>query len=86
MFLDDSYMAVAMKYGVVILIITLFILCIGQKRALDAKKRIIIYVGGIIALHSFMEHHLLEVAYNPLLLLIFANINKTAVEARKEKI
>lgn len=86
MFLDDSYMAIAMKYGVVILIITLFILCIGQKRALDAKKRIIIYVGGIIALHSFMEHHLLEVAYNPLLLLIFANINKTAVEARKEKI
>ena len=37
-------------------------------------------------LHSFMEHHLLEVAYDPFLLVLFADIDTADKEKSGRKI
>lgn len=74
-FLDDSYMAIAMKYGLLVFIVVLILLVIGQHKAMKNNMTIIVLMGGVIAIHSIMEHHLLEIAYNPLLMLAFAGLN-----------
>ena len=40
-----------------------------------AGRITMVFAIAFIALHSFMEHHLMDVAYNPFILCVFANLN-----------
>ncbi len=73
-FLDDSYIRIALLYGIILFFIVLAVLFISGIRAINTERIIILFALAVIGLHSFMEHHLLEIAYNPLLLLCFANL------------
>ena len=81
-FIDDSFLRIALKYGVVLLVVVLAIFwCCGVK-AIKSRRIIIVASIAIVALHSFMEHHLIEVAYNPLLCLLFAKCRNLDGEDR----
>lgn len=86
LFLDDSYMAIALKYGIVILAVVIVIFAVGQHRAYQNNRLMIVLVGIAIALHCFMEHHLIEAAYNPFMMLIFAKIGAYTYKERKHKL
>jgi len=73
-FLDDSYIRIAVLYGIILLLLVLGMLFVDGIRTIKTKRIIILVALAVVGLHSFMEHHLLEIAYNPLLLLIFADL------------
>ena len=71
-FLDDSYIRIALMYGVVLLVVVLIMFWNNGVKAIRSKHCIILCAIAVIGLHSFMEHHILEIAYNPLLVYTFA--------------
>ncbi len=75
-FLDDSYIRIAICYGVVLLLVVLAVLIISHFRALNAKRWMLFAAMIIVCVHSFMEHHLLELAYNPFLFCLFADLTR----------
>lgn len=74
-FIDDVYIRILLEYGLVLLIVTLLLLVFVSHRSRNEKRNIIAICIFIIAVHSIMEHHLLEIAYNPFVLAMFASLN-----------
>lgn len=84
-FLDSTYIRIALLYGLVLLIVTLLIFWIAGKRAIANKRFIIVVAIAVIAVHGFMEHHILEIAYNPILCFLFARCNKIEIKNKLEE-
>ena len=74
-FIDDSYIRIAILYGVVLLIVVLGLTFYNGFRSIKCKRIVVLIALVVIGLHSFMEHHLLELAYNPLLVLPLVSLN-----------
>lgn len=74
-YIDSSYCLILLQYGAAVLLI----ICIWNMwtagRAVKAKKRRMVVALALISIHSMIEHHLLELAYNPFLLLVFADMS-----------
>lgn len=70
-FLDDSYIRIALMYGIVLFIIALVLFYLDGVKAIKDNRIIILIAIAVIGLHSFMEHHILEIAYNPILCYTF---------------
>lgn len=72
-FLDSSYVLMLIRYGIMVFasVITIFVL--SSWRAAKQKDYTLLWILALISLQCVMEHHLLEIAYNPFLLLVFAN-------------
>lgn len=75
-FLDSSYIRIALLYGVILFVVTLLVLWRAGKHAIMNKRIIVVIAIMVIAVQSFMEHHILEIAYNPILCLVFAKCNQ----------
>lgn len=73
-FIDDSYLKILLEYGVVCFGILMIIFLIINKKLIENKQDILLLMMVAIAIHSFMEHHLIEIVYNPFILLLFARI------------
>lgn len=72
-FVDCSYMLILVRYGlVVLLVVCLHSVCLGRK-ALRHKDRRLLMAVALVAVHSMIEHHLPEIAYNFFLMLPFAD-------------
>lgn len=74
-FLDDSYLRMALIYGIVILIVVLLMMIIIANRAIRYQRCMLYLAMLLIALHCFMEQHMLEMAFNPFILGMFADMN-----------
>lgn len=75
-FLDDSYLRMALIYGIVILIVVLLMMIIIANRAVRYQRCMLYLAMLLIALHCFMEQHLLEMAFNPFILGMFADMDR----------
>ena len=73
-FLDDMYIRALFEYGIIVFALMLIILIVIAHRAVQAEHYVLFAAVIMIGVHSLMEHHLLEVAYNPFLLILFAKI------------
>lgn len=71
-FLDDSYMRIALLYGLVLLIVVLLLMVLSKVRAVRADRMTLFVAMLVVAIHCVMEHHLLESAYNPFIFCVFA--------------
>lgn len=76
-FIDSSYCLILLQYGSVILITTCILYMWTVKRAINVGNRRLAMALALIAIHSMIEHHLLELAYNPFLLLAFGELIHT---------
>lgn len=88
-FVDSSFCLILVRYGILSLITVLAIFSFTAVKALKSGNRRIVFALALIAIHSMIEHHLLELAYNPFLLLSFCSMKKTQDErsiAKREKI
>ena len=75
-FLDSSYLSIALKYGLMVLgAILLIWLCIGLKAKRD-QDIVLLLLLAIISVQCMVEHHMIEVAYNPFLMALFANLER----------
>ena len=71
-FIDCSYIKMLVCYGLVVSILIWIAYNLLGYRAIKAHDIYLIWVIGVIGLHCTMEHHLMEIAYNPFLLAVFA--------------
>lgn len=82
-FVDSSYVLILVRYGLLILLILCLLYILLGKKALQNGHGKIVLATTIIAIHSMIEHHFLEVSYNLFLLLPFADF--TMQSSRKEQ-
>lgn len=89
-FLDSSYINIALQYGVLILGIVLIICCCIGFRAREEKNWIFLWIMSIVAVQCMIEHHMLDISYNPFLWALFANTVSEPIrelkQVRKEKL
>ena len=71
-YIDCSYIKMLVCYGLVVSIFIWMAYTLLGHRAVKAHDIYLIWVIGVIGLHCTMEHHLMEIAYNPFLLAVFA--------------
>lgn len=73
-FVDSSYVLVCIRYGTVLFILTILGFLWLAIRVKRTKRRYMLVLLAVMALQSVIEHHLIDIAYNPFVLLIFSNI------------
>lgn len=83
-FIDDSYLRILLEYGYIAFIVVFVLLLLMSKKAADKKQYIIVIALVVIAIHSVMEHHMMEIEYNPLWLVLFASIGTDDYSKLKE--
>ncbi len=80
-FVDSSYIMILVRYGAIVLA-ALFIQYIWmEKKAIKAGLKKLAWAAALIAVHSVIEHHLLELTFNLLLVLPFADFENKESEA-----
>ena len=84
-FLDWSYISIGMKYGIVFLILVLFVI-IYLLRKFYYENELMLIVLLLLLIQSTMEHHLIQYWYNPFLVLIFAKIKFESYYTEKKDI
>lgn len=73
-FVDSSYCMILLRYGTAVLLALCVLSMWATRKAIRAKNRRLAVAMAMIAVHSLIEHHLTELAYNPFLLLAFAEL------------
>lgn len=84
-YLDDSYIRIALEYGILVLLIVLIIWIVISNRAINTSRNILLVALVMITIHCFMEQHLLEIAYNPFILALFADLQVRSNYVQKDK-
>lgn len=74
-FVDSSYCMVLVRYGLMVFLVmcVLYVMCAW--RAGKSNRRRLLVVLSLVAVHSAVEHHILELAYNIFLILPFARLH-----------
>lgn len=80
------YLRMLFEYGIIVFAVVLILLIVIGHRAIGAKQYVLFAAIVMIGVHSFMEHHLLEVAYDPFLLVLLAGIDTADEEKSGRKI
>lgn len=78
-FVDSTYPLLLIRYGVMLILMLGFLWVWVTRQAVRYGDRRLAFVLGIIAFHSFSEHHFIEVHYNIFLLLPFAAFSAESV-------
>lgn len=73
-FLDSSYIKILLQYGVILLVIIVAMFTINAYRAHKEKQYYLLIALNLMAVQCVVEHHVLEIAYNPFLLMTLADI------------
>lgn len=74
-FLDCSYMELLFKSGWVILVFDIVIFCLISYRFLRARQWVRLFVLVAVAVQCSVEHHMIDLAYNPFWLMLFTPID-----------
>lgn len=75
-YLDDSYIRILLEYGLVVFVVTLAVLVLSSRKAAMENKFVLVIALVAIAVQSVMEQHLIDIAYNPMILALFATLSK----------
>lgn len=78
-FVDSSYVMIFVRYGSVLLILTVTAFVWIAIKAKKAGKRHILILLWVMAIQCVVEHHMLEIAYNPFILFAFARIGDSII-------
>lgn len=73
-YLDDSYIRILFEYGALVFVAAIILMVVIGHKALKTNSIVLFAAIAIIGIHSFMEQHLMELAYNPFVLLLFATL------------
>ena len=84
-FLDCSYTNILIRFGIIAAILLLVIWTIILIRAIRVNDRRLVLVMGLIAVHSFEEHHFAEILYNPVTALLLCSFMAPSIEKKGEE-
>ena len=72
-YIDCSYIKMLICYGLLASVVIWVAYMLLGRRAVKDGNIWLVWMLGVIGLHCTMEHHLMEIAYNPFLLALFAH-------------
>ncbi|MBE5943285.1 MAG: hypothetical protein E7258_00025 [Lachnospiraceae bacterium] len=72
-FIDSSYLNILFRYGAFVLICTVLLLFITSIVARQRKDYVSLFIIALIAVHCIMEHHLLDLQFDPFIFLLFSS-------------
>ncbi len=75
-FLDSSYINTLISKGFVVFIVIMLITIFMQYKAYKEKNYYFLLVMCVIALDCMLEHHLTEISYNSVFMLVFTDVYK----------
>lgn len=81
-FLDSSYLYVLLQYGVLVLTIILGIMLIINYRAYLNQDFVLMLALCVVAVQCMVEHHLMDMAYNPFLWAVLADMTVGKVQGK----
>lgn len=85
-FLDSAWLSMLLCYGIVIFTCMLLMYLFGSYKAMKKKQYFSVLAFMIIAVNAIMEHHLMEICYNPFLfVLLNENLGKDVNKAFDER-
>lgn len=73
-FIDNSYLYIALRYGVVLLLIICIYYSLFIKYRVDNKDLLLPIIIILIGINSMIAHHFIDIAYNPFILALFSNM------------
>ena len=77
-FLDCSYMNLALQFGIVLLGIILIICSVIGFSAIQKKNWVLLWILAVVAVQCMIEHHMMDISYNPFLWAVFADMTVKA--------
>lgn len=75
-FIDSSFLHIALRYGLLVLIILCVYYFIFIKDSIHNGEVLLPIIIIFISVNSMIAHHLIDLAYNPFILVFFAEIGK----------
>lgn len=72
-FIDSSYLSILFRYGLFVFICVIALFTLTSFVARKHHDYITLIIIAIIAVHSIMEHHLLDFNYNPFMFLLISS-------------
>lgn len=84
-FLDSSYIKMVLCYGLAVSACILLIHLLVGQRAKQRNNLYLLAALGVIGVQCMFEHHILEIAYNPFLLAVLANLDPAPIKRRQSK-
>jgi hypothetical protein len=71
-FLDSSYVLILIRYGILVFITVMIIYVMSSLHAVKQEDITLLWILTLVAIQCMLEHHLLEIAYNPFLLFVLS--------------
>ena len=68
-FIDSSYLSTLIRYGLFVFVCVLIVFTLTSFMAAKRKDYVTLFIIAIIAVHSIIEHHMLDFNYNPFMFL-----------------
>ena len=68
-FIDSSYLSTLIRYGLFVFVCVILVFTITSFMAAKRKDYVTLFIIAIIAVHSVIEHHMLDFNYNPFMFL-----------------
>lgn len=84
-FLDSSYMKALLGYGYLVFACIWIVYFVLAYRAGRRRDSCLIWIIGVTGIQCMFEHHILEIAYNPFILAVVANLDRGWKFKIKEK-
>lgn len=85
-FLDSSYVKILLEYGIVLFVMVLVMFLFDAYKLRQKKQYYMLTALALMLLQCTMEHHMIEIAYNPFLFLVFSdNTNKYTLKLKKNQ-
>jgi hypothetical protein len=75
-FLDSSYVNIVMYFGILVLVCVLLMWVLIALRARKERNWALLWIVAIYSVQCMVEHHMMEIAYNPFLWALFADTSK----------
>lgn len=79
-FVDSSFCLILVRYGILPFVTILLMSVLAGIKGIKGGNRRVAFALALIAVHSMIEHHLIELAYNPFLLLAFCDMRDMNVK------
>ena len=85
-FIDCSYLNIMFRYGLFVVVYTVLLLWITSILAKKHKDYVTLFIIAIIAVQSIIEHHMLDLHYNPFIFILFSGYFCSVKDSGKEKL
>lgn len=85
-FLDSSFVSILMCYGFLVFLCIIFLFMYSSFKAKRRNDYYLVLIIGLIAVDCMVEHHMMEMGFNPFLFLLLAHMDARNIDGECAKV